>query len=89
MLCLAFHVEKTELGEKILKMPEHIVELNENMKSPIQKSDQIKYLGKKAMSKEIYQNRIRKKNQVLYVAIKKIQKKQTNRNLLKKRETRG
>ena len=61
MLCLAFHVEKTELGEKILKMPEHIVELNENMKSPIQKSDQIKYLGKKAMSKEIYQNRIRKK----------------------------
>ena len=89
MLCLAFHVEKTELGEKILKMPEHIVELNENMKSPIQKSDQIKYLGKKAMSKEIYQNRIRKKNQVLYVAIKKIQTKQTNRNLLKKRETRG
>ena len=89
MLCLAFHVEKTELGEKILKMPEHIVELNENMKSPIQKSDQIKYLGKKAMSKEIYQNRIRKKNQVLYVAIKKIQTKQTNRNLLKKRETSG
>lgn len=77
------------MGEKILKMPEHIVELNENMKSPIQKSDQIKYLGKKAMSKEIYQNRIRKKNQVLYVAIKKIQTKQTNRNLLKKRETRG
>lgn len=56
-------------------MPEHIVELNENMKSPIQKKGwPNKISGERGNAKEIYQNRIRKiKKQELHVARKKIQ----------------
>ena len=61
-------------------MPEHIVELNENMKSPIQKKEWPNKISweesnvKRNISK---QNQKKKKKQVLYVAIKKIQTKQT------------
>lgn len=56
-------------------MPEHIVELNENMKSPIQKKGwPNKISWERGNAKEIYQNRIRKiKKQELHVARKKIQ----------------